>query len=86
MKLRPIKPADIKNASKIVGQNYSRKYEKRSFTEMEAMFKNHAVKPRYIVAEEEGEILGFAGYIQSWITTSTIFSGLTLCRCTREKG
>jgi N-acetylglutamate synthase-like GNAT family acetyltransferase len=35
--------------------------------EMEAMFKNYTVKPQYVIAEDKGEILGFAGYIQSWM-------------------
>lgn len=67
MKIRTIKPNDIKKASKIVGQNYSKRYERMSFKEMQAMFKNYVVKPHYIVAEEKGEIVGFAGYIQSWM-------------------
>lgn len=67
MKLRPLKPKDIKNASRIIGQNYSEKYERMSFKEMEAMFKNYVAKPEYIVAEEKGAIVGLAGYIQSWM-------------------
>jgi len=67
MKIRMLQQGDIEKCSKIVCQNYSKKYEKTSFLEMEAMFKNHTVKPQYIVAEEKGEIVGFAGYIQSWM-------------------
>lgn len=67
MKIRTIKPGDIEKASKIVGQNYSKKFERMSFMEMEAMFKNYVVRPQYVVAEEKGEIVGLAGYIQSWM-------------------
>lgn len=67
MKLRPLQPRDLKKASKIVGQNYSKKFEKASFKEMEAMFKNYVAKPHYIVAEDKDEIIGLAGYMQSWI-------------------
>jgi L-amino acid N-acyltransferase YncA len=67
MKLRLLKPNDIVKASKIVGQNYSKKHETLARGEMEAMFKNHGIKPKYIVAEEKEEILGFAGYKQSWM-------------------
>ena len=34
---------------------------------MEAMFKNYVINPQYIVAEDKGEIIGLAGYIQSWM-------------------
>lgn len=67
MNIRILKPSDIKQASKIVGINYSKKDEKMSFMEMEAMFKNYAVKPQYLVAEEKNEIIGLAWYIQSWM-------------------
>lgn len=67
MRIRTLKPKDIAAASKIVGQNYCRAYELSSAKEMEAMFKNYAVKPKYIVAEEKGKIIGLAGYIQSWM-------------------
>lgn len=67
MKIRTLKECDIEQASKIVGKNYSKKYEKMSFMEMEAMYKNYVIKPKYVVAEEKGEIIGFAGYIQSWM-------------------
>lgn len=67
MILRPLKKGEIKEVSKIVGVNYSKDYQKKSFAEMEAMFKNHVAKPSYIVAESKGKVLGFAGYIQSWM-------------------
>ena len=65
MKIRLLKPSDIPQASKIVGLNYSPKYEKSSFKEMEAMSKNYVVNPQYLVAEEKGKIVGLAWYIQS---------------------
>lgn len=67
MKIRTLKKTDIKKASRIVGQNYSKLYEKKSLFELEAMFKNHAVIPKYFVAEEKEEIVGLAGYVQSWM-------------------
>ena len=67
MKLRALKKTDIKAASQIIGKNYSKEYERKSFKELEAAFKNHAVKPQYIVAEEKGKIIGLAGYAESWM-------------------
>ncbi|MFA5211349.1 MAG: GNAT family N-acetyltransferase [Patescibacteria group bacterium] len=67
MKIRTLKKTDIKKASRIIGQNYSKLYEKKSLLELEAMFKNHAVIPNYLVVEEKEEIVGLAGYVQSWM-------------------
>jgi len=61
MKIRILTPNDIKQASKIIKANYSRKYEKSAFTEMEAMFQDTLViKPQYIVAEDKNKIIGLA--------------------------
>lgn len=38
-----------------------------AFNEMQASFMNYPIKPVYITAEERGEIIGIAGYIQSWM-------------------
>ncbi len=67
MKIRPIKQKEIKFASKIVGKNYSKEYEKIASKEIGEMFRNVITRPNYIVAEEKGEVLGFGGYIQSWM-------------------
>lgn len=70
MILRLLKKSDIKQASAIVGKNYSKKWEKSSAKELQSMFSNAAIKPVYWVAEEKGKILGFAGYTQSWMDYS----------------
>jgi N-acetylglutamate synthase-like GNAT family acetyltransferase len=67
MKLRPIKQNEIKSAVKILVENYSRKFEKAGTDEIREMFRNGTMKPEYIVAEDKGEIIGVAGYIQSWM-------------------
>lgn len=67
MKLRQLKREDIISCSKIVEQNYSEKYANNSILEMNEMFSNSVIKPKYIVAEENDEILGFGGYIQSFM-------------------
>jgi len=70
MKIRAIRKSEITQASKIVGLNYSKKYEKSSYREIKAMFDNKVIPPKYLVAEEKGKIIGFGGYTQSWMDYS----------------
>jgi predicted N-acetyltransferase YhbS len=67
MKIRPIKKSEIKRASQIVASNYSMRYGKYAKREITAMFDNKVFPPHYLVVEENGEVLGFGGYIQSWM-------------------
>ena len=69
MKIRLLKEKDIAVASKIVGTNYptrSRLWERLSRQEMKSMFKNY-LPPSYLVAEDDGKIIGLTGYAQSWM-------------------
>ena len=61
---------EAEQASKIVGLNYSHKYKISSKKEIFAMFTDSAIPPKYIVAEENGKVIGFAGYTQSWMDYS----------------
>ncbi len=56
---------DIKSATTIVGQNYSKEYEALSILEIKDMFGKSSNTPVYYVAEDKEVIIGFAGYIQS---------------------
>ena len=67
MKLRRLTKADILKASGIVKANYSEFYGKKSKAEMADAFGKGAIRPRYLVAEEKGKIIGLTGYMQSWI-------------------
>lgn len=65
MKMRLMEKSDIKQATNIVERNYSKEYAILAITELKDMFSKSSIKPVYIVAEEKGKIVGFAGYIQS---------------------
>lgn len=58
---------DVIAASKIVGRNYSKLYEKFSAKEIGAAFTNSVIPPKYLIATENKILLGFCGYIQSWM-------------------
>ena len=67
MKIRLLEKKDIKKSAAIVGKNYSAKWEKTSTGEIEGMFSTAVIRPLYYVAEDKGEIVGFAGFTQSWM-------------------
>ncbi|MFA6158453.1 MAG: GNAT family N-acetyltransferase [Candidatus Paceibacterota bacterium] len=67
MNIRLLTKRDVAAAAAIVGRNYSKEYEKSSTLEIQSMFGDSAVSPVYYGAEEGGQLVGFAGYIQSWM-------------------
>ncbi len=67
MKIRLIKKNEIKKAVRIVVRNYGYKYESNATREIKEMFGAGVSRPVYYVAEEKSQILGFAGYTQSWM-------------------
>ena len=67
MIVRRLKKKEINELSRIVGLNYSKKTGKTVRKEIGMSFKKHLFRPEYVVAEDKGKILGFAGYNQSWI-------------------
>jgi N-acetylglutamate synthase-like GNAT family acetyltransferase len=67
MKIRLLQKKDIDQAAAIVGKNYSKKYGKSAMQEIAEMFSKAPIRPVYWVAEEKDKILGFAGYMQSWM-------------------
>jgi predicted N-acetyltransferase YhbS len=67
MRIRLMRRADISTAAAIVDKNYSRKYQKLAANEFKAMFTQAVSHPIYFVAEEHGEVIGLAGYVQSWM-------------------
>ncbi|QQG40152.1 MAG: GNAT family N-acetyltransferase [Candidatus Aenigmatarchaeota archaeon] len=67
MKIRYVRKHEILKAARIVGLNYSKAFELAARREIKAAFKNPIIPPRYLVAEENGRMVGFAGFIQSWM-------------------
>ncbi|MGD1003494.1 MAG: hypothetical protein ABR884_02865 [Minisyncoccia bacterium] len=68
MRIRLLRKGEARKAAAIVGENYSRKYELSARKEIGDMFATGGgPRPVYFVAEERGQIIGFAGYIQSWM-------------------
>lgn len=67
IKIRLLTEKDIVRAATIVGKNYSKKWEKTSSAEIKSMFSTSVINPVYYVAVENEEIVGFLGYIQSWM-------------------
>ena len=67
MRIRLLNKEDVKVAAAIVGRNYSKKYQILATEEIKEMFSNRPIRPVYFGLEDKGKILGFAGYIQSWI-------------------
>ncbi len=70
MKMRAIKPSDIKAAAKIIELNYASQYRWLDRENITAMFNNYIGKPKYLVAEEKSNMVGFAGYIETWMDYS----------------
>ncbi|PJA48874.1 MAG: hypothetical protein CO170_01250 [candidate division SR1 bacterium CG_4_9_14_3_um_filter_40_9] len=61
------KKGEEKKLSLIVKKNYSPFYAGLACKEIGAAFKDFPIKPKYFVAEEKGEIRGFAGFMASRI-------------------
>lgn len=70
MLIRPLTENDIPYAAAIVGRNYSEESEKyvpSATLELQAMFGDAPIKPSYFVAVHDDQIVGFAGFMQSWM-------------------
>lgn len=70
VRIRRMKKNDISSAIEIVELNYSIEYGKLAAGEIQDMFRRSSVRPTYYVGEENGDVVGFAGYCQSLIDYS----------------
>jgi|TARA_B100001971_G_scaffold207554_1_gene227890 N-acetylglutamate synthase-like GNAT family acetyltransferase len=67
MKTRKATKKDIPQMFEILKINSPKYPKKLAFQELNEMFSKSLIKPTYIVAENKKEILGFGGFIPSWI-------------------
>lgn len=70
IKISKLRFGDVKEAASIVRKNYSKQYEKLASNELKEMFSSSSNRPIYFVAKHNKEVVGFAGYIQSWMDYS----------------
>jgi L-amino acid N-acyltransferase YncA len=66
---RPLKKQDIASCLNMVARNYpnEKNAADQARPELLAMFDSKVAQPFYIVAERDGELVGFGGYAQSWM-------------------
>jgi len=67
MKIRPLQKKDIPQAAEIVRLNYSKKFVRPVLIELKAAFKNKIYPPKYVIVEDKGKVIGFAGYMPAWM-------------------
>lgn len=67
IKIRLLTRKDIKAAAAIAAANWSKKWSGPAERETKEMFGKSEIRPTYYVAEEDGEIVGFTGYMMSWM-------------------
>lgn len=65
--LRTLCVADIPACVAIVGRNYDEEYAQDAADELQHMFEKNVVGLSYVVAEEDGVVVGFAGCANTWV-------------------
>ena len=66
VRIRLAKKKEVPQLQELIRKNYSQLWSHRARREIEAMWEDSVIRPTYVVAEDK-EIVGFAGYIQSWM-------------------
>lgn len=66
MKFRKARKKDILQMLEVIKINSPKYPKKIALKEIQEMFSKSLLKPTYIVAEEEKEIVAFGGFIPSW--------------------
>lgn len=67
LKIRLLRRNDIEACASIVTANYTSHYGKLAAVEIGEMFGSSSIRPVYLVAEQGKEVVGFAGFMQSWM-------------------
>jgi ribosomal protein S18 acetylase RimI-like enzyme len=85
--IRLLRQEDIAAAAQIVQANYTERYAELATLEMKEMFGPSPIRPTYVVAEEDGRVVGFAGFMISWMDyhVATIF-WVNVARSVQRRG
>jgi GNAT superfamily N-acetyltransferase len=68
MIIRDLKLTDLDVVRSIVKQNWNENVSYKATSEIREMFNPYAKsKPHYLVAEVEGEVVGYAGFRDAWL-------------------
>jgi ribosomal protein S18 acetylase RimI-like enzyme len=67
VRLRLLRKSEIPQAGAIARKNYSGVWERAAIREIADMFSDSTMRPYFYAAEEGGEVIGFAGFAQSWM-------------------
>lgn len=67
MKIKKATKKDVPRMLKLIVLNNPRYNKKRASKELKEMFSKILHKPKYLLAEENSDIVAFGGYISSWV-------------------
>jgi N-acetylglutamate synthase-like GNAT family acetyltransferase len=66
MKIRTAKKNDIEQMVDLIKKTFSQEDAEYAHSEINEMFSDSIVKPNYMIAEENGKIIGITGFSSSW--------------------
>lgn len=66
--IRPLRPTDIPACLRLAGEGWDRLTAQCAQPDLESMFSSAVWKPFFYVAEENDQVIGMAGYGNSWLS------------------
>lgn len=86
MKLRTAKRSDLKAMTDIIGRTFSKADAREARAEILEIMSLKSSKQLFVVAEQDGELLGLAGMAQSWLDFHAYEVFWVAVRPDRQKG